>query len=74
MSDALGIHENQHHPIWDKVYPETKRLPEALVKDRGLGNRRSSDVQWRIDAEDGYVMRRVMRFIMPRPNSVWFFF
>ena len=73
LSDALGIHENQHHPIWDKVYPETKRLPEALVKDRGLGNRRSSDVQWRIDAEDGYVMRRVMRFIMPRPNSVWFF-
>ena len=28
-------------------------------KDRGLGNRRSSDVQWRIDTEHGYVMRRV---------------
>ena len=28
-------------------------------KDKGLGNRRSSDVQWRIDTEDDYVMRRV---------------
>jgi hypothetical protein len=27
--------------------------------DKALGNRRSSDVQWRIDTEDGYVMRRV---------------
>ena len=28
-------------------------------KDRGLGNRRSSDVQWRIDDDNDYVMRRV---------------
>ena len=28
-------------------------------KDEGLGNRRSSDVQWRIHEEFGYVMRRV---------------
>ena len=28
-------------------------------RDRGLGNRRSSDVQWRIYEEEGYVMRRV---------------
>ena len=28
-------------------------------KDRGLGNRRSSDVQWRIDGDNDYVMRRV---------------
>ena len=31
LSEALGIHENQHHPNWDKAYPEAKRLPEALV-------------------------------------------
>lgn len=31
LSDALGIHENQHNPNWDKAYPEAKRLPEALV-------------------------------------------
>ena len=31
LSDALGIHENQHHPNWDKVYPEAKRMPDALV-------------------------------------------
>lgn len=31
LSDALGIHENQHHQNWDKVYPEAKRMPDALV-------------------------------------------
>ena len=28
-------------------------------KDTGLGNRRSSHVQWRIDKDNDYVMRRV---------------
>lgn len=28
-------------------------------KDKGLGNRRSSDVQWRINEENEYLMRRV---------------
>ena len=32
LSDALGIHENQHHPNWDKVYPEAKRMPESILE------------------------------------------
>ena len=31
VSDALGIHENQHHPNWGEVYPEAERLPEDLL-------------------------------------------
>ena len=31
ISDALGIHENQHLPDWDKNYPEAERMPEALL-------------------------------------------
>ena len=31
ISDALGIYENQHHPDWDKNYPEADRMPEALL-------------------------------------------
>ena len=31
VSDALGIHENQHHKDWDRVYPEAERMPEDLL-------------------------------------------
>ena len=31
LSDALGIHTDQHHPDWDKAYPEAERMPEALL-------------------------------------------
>ena len=31
IDDAFGIHANQDHPEWSKVYPATEKLPEALV-------------------------------------------
>jgi integrase len=31
IEDALGIHANQDHPDWSKVYPTAEKLPEALV-------------------------------------------
>ena len=31
LGDALGIHENQHHPDWERSYPKAKRMPEALA-------------------------------------------
>lgn len=37
----------------------TSKTDWQWQRDKGLGNRRSSDVQWRIHEEFGYVMRRV---------------
>jgi integrase len=31
VDNALGIHANQDHPEWSKVYPVAEKLPEALV-------------------------------------------
>ena len=31
LDEALGIHTDQHHPDWDRVYPDAERLPEALL-------------------------------------------
>ena len=31
LDDALGIHVNQDHRDWQKVYPEEEKLPEKLV-------------------------------------------
>ena len=31
LDDALGIHVNQDHRDWQKVYPEEEKLPESLV-------------------------------------------
>ena len=31
LDDALGIHTDQHHPDWDRVYPEAERMPEDLL-------------------------------------------
>ena len=31
LDKALGIHTDQHHPEWDRVYPDAERLPEALL-------------------------------------------
>ena len=32
LDDALGIHHNQHHPDWERNYPDTKKMPESLVE------------------------------------------
>jgi integrase len=31
VDNALGIHANQDHPEWSKVYPVAEKLPQALV-------------------------------------------
>ncbi|MDA9680204.1 hypothetical protein N9U06_01960, partial [Gammaproteobacteria bacterium] len=31
LDDALGIHVNQDHRDWQKVYPKEEKLPESLV-------------------------------------------
>ena len=31
IDTALGIHQNQDHPDWDRNYPNEQRLPEDLV-------------------------------------------
>ena len=31
LENALGIHQNQHHPDWERNYPDAERMPEALV-------------------------------------------
>lgn len=31
IDEAFGIHANQDHPEWSKVYPTADKLPEALV-------------------------------------------
>ena len=31
LDEALGIHTDQHHPDWDRVYPDAERMPEALL-------------------------------------------
>ena len=32
LDDALGIHQNQHHPGWERNYPEAKKMPESLLE------------------------------------------
>ena len=32
LDDALGIHHNQHHPDWERNYPDTKKMSESLVE------------------------------------------
>ena len=31
LENALGIHQNQHHPDWERNYPDAERMPEALL-------------------------------------------
>ena len=31
IDEALGIHANQDHPDWSRVYPNAEKLPEALM-------------------------------------------
>ena len=35
LDEALGIHVNQDHPDWQKVYPKAEKLPEAIVSAVG---------------------------------------
>ena len=32
LDDALGIHQNQHHPGWERNYPEAKKMPESILE------------------------------------------
>ena len=57
-----GLYGNLLYSDWKADYALTKRTAFSgwqWQKDKGLGNRRSSDVQWRIHEKRGYVMRRV---------------
>ena len=31
LESALGIYQNQHHPDWERNYPDAERMPEALL-------------------------------------------